>query len=123
MTPLDKFGHFVMRNLRDKAINQHLKLQAGEWHTPAIQELQAAVIALPEETQRLLLSCIVDTIDTATHGLLFALQDAHDRKLGIEVMVDGTNVTEVSDGLQGELYGERGWIQRYSEYAHIRREL
>jgi hypothetical protein len=99
MTPLDKFGQFVMRNLRDRAISQHLKLQAGEWRAPAIQELQAAVVALPEETQRLLLRCIADTIDTATHDFLFALQDAHDRKLEFEVLVDGTSVAEVSDGL------------------------
>jgi hypothetical protein len=45
------------------------------------------------------------------------LQDAHDRKLGVEVSVDGTSIAEVSDGLQGEPYGERGWIRRYSEYA------
>lgn len=121
MTPLDKFGQFVMRNLRDRAISQHLKLQAGEWRAPAIQELQAAVVGLPEETRRLLLRCIVDSIDTATHDFLFALQDAHDRKLGVELLVDRANVAEVSDGLQGELHGERGWIQRYSEYAHIQR--
>ena len=110
-----------MRNLRDRAISQHLKLQAGEWRAPAIQELQAAVVALPEETQRLLLRCIVDTIDTATHDFLFALQDAHDRKLGVEVLVDGTSVAEVSDGLQSEPCGERGWIQRYSEHGQIHR--
>ena len=122
MTPLDKFGQFVMRNLRDRAIGQHLKLQAGEWRGPAIQELQAAVVALPEDTQRLLLRCIADTIDTATHDFLFALQDAHDRKVGVEMLVDGTNVAETSDGLQGEPWGDAGWIRRYSEYAEIHRD-
>lgn len=122
MRPLDKFGQFVMRNVRDRAIGQHLTLQAGECRAPAIQELQAAVVALPEETQRLLLRCIADAIDTATHDLLFALQEAHDLKLGVEVLVDGTSVAEVSDGLQGEPCGNRGWIQRYSEYAHIHRD-
>jgi len=106
-----------MRNLRDRAIGNHLKLQAGDWRAPAIQQLQAAVGALPDDTRRLVLRCVADAIDTATHDFLFALQDAHDRKLGVEVLVDGTNVADVSDGLQGEPYGERGWIRRYSEYA------
>jgi hypothetical protein len=122
MTSLDKFGQFVMRNLRDRGIEQHVKLQAGEWRAPAIQELQAAVAGLPEDTKRLLLRCIVDTIDTATHDFLFALQDSHDRQLGIEALVDGTNVAEISDGLQGEPYGNKGWIERYSEYAALRRD-
>ena len=119
MTPLDKFGQFVMRNLRDEAIQQHIKLQAGEWRAPAIQELQAAVATLPEDTKRLLLRCIVDAVGTATHDFLFALQDSHDRQLGIEVLVDETNVAEVSDGLQGEPYGKKGWIQKYSQYAEL----
>ena len=76
MTPLDKFGQFVMRNLRDRAIAQHLKLQAGEWRGPDIQELQTAVVALPEESRRLVLRCVAEAIDTATHNLLFALQEA-----------------------------------------------
>jgi hypothetical protein len=121
MTPLDKFGQFVMRNLRDRAIGHHRKLQAGEWRAPALQALQSAVVALPEDTQRLVLRCVAEAIDTATHDFLFALQDAHDRKLGVEVSVDGTSVAEVSDGLQGEPYGERGWIRRYSEYADAHR--
>jgi len=119
MTPLEKFGEFVMRNLRDRAIDQHVKLQAGKWRGPAIQELQAAVSVLPEDTKRLLLRCIVDTIDTATHDFLFALQDSHDRQLGVEVIVDGANVADVSDGLQGEPYGNKGWIERYSEYSEL----
>ena len=108
-----------MRNLRDRAIDQHLKLQAGEWRGPKIQELQAAVAALPEDTKRLLLRCVVDTIDTATHDFLFALQDSHDRQLGVEMLVDGANVADVSDGLQGEPYGNKGWIERYSEYSEL----
>jgi hypothetical protein len=88
---------------------------------PALQELQAAVVALPEDTQRLVLRCVAEAIDTATHDFLFALHDAHDRKLGVEVSVDGTSIAEVSDGLQGEPYGESGWIRRYSEYADTHR--
>lgn len=122
MTPLDKFGQFVMRNLRDSAIGHHRKLQAGEWRAPGIQELQAAVVALPEDTRRLVLRCVADAIDTATHDLLFALQEAHDQELGVEMLVDGTSIAEVSDGLQGEPYGKEGWIRKYSEYADTHRD-
>lgn len=116
MKPLDKFGEFVVHNLRDVAIGQHRKLQAGGLRAPSIQRLQSAVASLPDDTKHLLLDCVTEAIDIATHDFLFALQDAHDRKLGIELLVDGTNVAAASDGLQGEPCGERGWISKFSEY-------
>ena len=58
MTPLDKFGQLVMRHLRDRAIGHHLKLQAGEWSYPAIKELQAEVVSLQEDEQRVVLKCV-----------------------------------------------------------------
>jgi hypothetical protein len=50
------------------------------------------------------------------HDLLFAFQEAHDRNTGIEIMVDGKPIAELSDGLHGEIFGETGWIVRYSEF-------
>ena len=57
---LDKFGEFVMRNLRDKAIDHHLRLQRGLWRAPALQEMQAAVGSLSDETKQLLAKCVAD---------------------------------------------------------------
>ena len=50
------------------------------------------------------------------HELLFAIQDAHDRELGIEVSVDGENVAEKSGMLHGEHLGEGGWIDKYGRF-------
>jgi hypothetical protein len=60
---------------------------------------------------------VVDAIDTAMHDFLFALQDAHDRELGVEILVDGRNVAEESGMLNGEQLGEGGWIEKYSRYS------
>jgi len=121
MDPLDKFGEFVITKLRDRAIEQHLRMQEGHWKSPAIQELQREVVALSPEQKELLRHVVVDVVDTALHDLLFAIQEAHDTDAGIEVTVDGENVAEVSGMLQGEHLGEDGWITKFSRYPHLRK--
>ena len=116
MSALDKFGKFLVENLRDKAIEQHVMLLQGQLRGATIQKLQQQVRSLPEEQKQLLRKVVVDVIDTAMHDLLFAFQDSHDRGLGIEVSVDGENVAEKSGMLHGEHLGEEGWIEKYSRF-------
>ena len=71
---------------------------------------------MPDSMKYLVLRCVVGAIDGAIHDLLFTLQDSHDRNLGVEILVDGKNVAEVSDGLHGEPNGEQGWIARFSQF-------
>jgi hypothetical protein len=117
MDALEKFGQFTIANFRDKALQQHDMLLQGKLKEPAIKELQAKITALPEEQRALIRQIVVDTIDTAMHDFLFAIQDAHDRELGVEVLVDGKNIAEVSGMLHGEQLGKGGWIEKYSKYS------
>jgi hypothetical protein len=39
MSALEKFGQFVVGNLRDKALRHHFMLQRGELKARALQEL------------------------------------------------------------------------------------
>ncbi len=61
--------------------------------------------------------CIVSTLDDAIHDFLFALQVSCDLNRGIQVIVNGQNVAELSDGLNGEPYTEDGWYARYSSFG------
>ena len=120
-TALEKFGAFMVIKLRDRAIENHLRLQAGQWKSPALQALQAEVVVLPPETKDLMLRVVVEAIDAAMHDLLFAFQEAHDRREGIVVSVDGSDIAEVSDGLQGEPYGPDGWVATFSAFPELGR--
>ncbi|HOB53070.1 MAG TPA: hypothetical protein PK176_10660 [Acidobacteriota bacterium] len=117
MQPLEKFGLFIVKNLRDKAIRQHLLMQRGHWRAKAIQELQNQVVALTPDLKDLLLRVVVDVVDTAMHDILAAFQEAHDSDEGIDLIVDNVNIAEVSGMLQGEHLGESGWIEKFSEFA------
>lgn len=121
MSSLNKFGQFIVANLRDKAIEQHLMLQRGELRGKSIQDLQSKVASLPAEEKEIIRRVVVDALDTALHDFLFALQDAHDRERGIVVTVDGENVAAASGMLHGEQLGEEGWVKRFSRFADMQK--
>ena len=50
------------------------------------------------------------------HDLLFAFQEHHDCGEGIEIMVEGKPIAELSDGLHGEIFGDEGWMVRFSKH-------
>lgn len=114
---LDHFGKFFVENFRDKAIEQHEMLIRGKLKAPSVQSIQAWVLSLSSDDRSTLSRLVVDAIDTAMHDFLFSLQDAHDREMGIEVIVDGENIASVSGMLNGEPLGENGWIKRFSKFS------
>jgi hypothetical protein len=108
MTPLQKFGKFVVEKIWDEPIEHHLLMQNSHWNSPEVQELQGAIVALPGDQKALTLKAVRYAVYTSLHYLLHGLQEAHDLHQGIEVLVDGKNVAELSDMLHGEFFGEDG---------------
>lgn len=119
MEALQKFGYFIVSNFRDKAIEQHDMLLQGRLRGQAVQKLQNKISELPEEQKALIRQIVIDVIDTAMHDFLFAVQDAHDRELGIEILVDENNVAETSGMLHGEHLGKDGWIAKFSKFPKM----
>lgn len=110
-----KFGKFVVDSIRNRALEQNQMLLEGKLKGHSIQSIQERVLKLDPEIREIIREIVVDAFNTATHDFLFAVQDAHDRELGIEVFVDGLNVAEASGMLHGECVGEDGWIERFSD--------
>jgi hypothetical protein len=114
---LDKFGELVVTQLRDRALEFFDMLAAGKWKAPRLLTLQDELAGLSDEQRRIVRRCVVDAVDVGMHDFLFALVTAHDFDEGIEVLVDGENVVELSDQLNGEQFGENGWIARFGKYS------
>jgi hypothetical protein len=113
---LGRFGEFVVTNFRDKAIEQYEMLKDGHLRAKRMQDLYARLSAMPKEQRDLVGTIVTDVLDTALHDVLFAIQDAHDRGLGIEVIVNGENIAKLSGMLHGEIQGNEGWIARFSRF-------
>lgn len=60
--------------------------------------------------------CAINSLDSGIHDFLFNLVLESDNHGRVQMTVDGVNMAEVSDGLQGEPYGKRGWIAKFSAY-------
>jgi hypothetical protein len=114
---LDHFGEFIVHNVRDKALEQFALLQKGCLRSPAMLDIQAQFTQLPDDQRILVNRIVVDLVDTLLHDLLFALQDAEDRDLGVKILVDHENVAKLSGMLHGEIQGPTGWIARFSRFA------
>ena len=115
--PLDKFGKFIVENMRDKGIEYYDKLALGLWKAPSLQSLQEDLKQFDEKQLSIIRRCIVSTIDDAMHDFLFALQASSDLNHGIQVTINEQNVAELSDGLNGEPYTEDGWYAKYSSFG------
>jgi hypothetical protein len=110
---LDKFGEFFVQNLRDKMLHNLEMMFGGGWKAPELQELQVKLSGLTD-AQKQTFQELVERITTAgMHDLLFAIADSGG---AVRVLVDGQDVAELSDGLQGEIFGDDGWITRFSKY-------
>lgn len=115
-TALDRFGELLVKSLRDKAIEQNEMLLTGRLRGKAVQPLQARVSELTEIQKDVVRDLVSDLLNVAMHDFLAALQDAHDRNTGIEVVVDGENIAEASGMLHGEIFGPEGWVERFSSH-------
>ena len=112
ITPLDKFGKFLVENLRDKGIDFAEGLLSNHWKAPSLLDMQNEIANLNDTQKIAFISAITETIDGAMHDFLFALQEINE----IQILVDGQNIVELSDGIHGEAYSDEGWFAKYSRH-------
>lgn len=113
----ERFGQFVVEKLRDRPLNFFDAVLAGRMKSERVKALGTELVALTEEQKGVVRRCVQMAPDHAIHDFLFALGEAHDFGTEIEVLVDGENIVGQSDGLAGELFGEKGWLTKYSKHG------
>lgn len=112
-----KFGEFLMTNVRDAAIDRFDSLSSNRLKSPRTESLRKVLAGMTAENRAVIRRCVLACVDTGLHDFLFALQQLADFDNDIQVIVDGKNVVEQSDGLHGELFGDDGWFARYSKHG------
>lgn len=116
MNPVEKFGKLFVENVRDKSLDYLQFMFDGRWKAPELQALQTRIASLTPDLKATVRELVENLLTHVMHDTLFALQECHDGNSGIEIMVDGQAIAGLSDGLHGEIFGEDGWIVRYSKY-------
>lgn len=116
---LDIAGEFLMKHFRDNALSKLDALIEGKLNAPGLLSLQSSIVSLEDEEKEILKKACIESLDSGLHDFLFALQEASDNNENIKFLVNGKNIAELSDGLQGELFTEEGWFSKYSAYGEV----
>lgn len=114
--PLDIFGEFVVLNLHDKMLFDLDTLLKSGWKSPGLQNIQSRIQNLSECEKALVREIVLRIIEAGMHDFLFALQEEYDNKGLLHFFVEGEDVAGLSDGIHGEIFGDDGWINRFSKY-------
>lgn len=108
MTSLETAGRFLAR-VRDEAAKGATALLAGELHSERARDIAAIAACIPESDRERLVTAMID-------DFLVAFLAEVERDPTVAVHADGQSIEELTDGLTGELFGDAGWINRFSRY-------
>src|SRR5437868_110220 len=92
----DKFGAFLMANLRDAALDRFESLASNHMKSPRTESLRRALAGLSAEDIAVVRRCVVECVNSGLHDFLFALQQIDDCDKDINVVVDAKNIAEQS---------------------------
>ena len=114
-TMLEKFGELLIHKVRDKAINDWEMILNGKMKGTRAAQIRNLISGYSLEQLEILKELIPQVVDTTLHHLLWTIEQLDILKILLSDKEGTTcDIKEVSDGLPGELYGERGWIKRFS---------
>ncbi|WP_291581529.1 hypothetical protein [Clostridium sp. UBA6640] len=107
---LEYFGERLMREVRDETISSLDRMLDGNMKGLTAQQVKEKISMFNEEQLSVIKWLIFKITDLSLHNLLVMIEQNDD----IKVLVEENNIKEISDGLDGELYTEDGWIERFS---------
>ena len=111
---LNEFGEVLIKEVRDRTIRLFDKKVQGVMKDRDSQLLFEKVSKLSKEQQLLINEIIPQIVDLSLHNMLCIFEE-HDE---FQIVIDGENIADISDGLSGELYTSDGWIEKFSEQRY-----
>ncbi len=117
---LDRFGQFLMENVRDRQISICTRLIEGTMKGVTQEKIKPILSDLTEKELSVFIKLLPIIVDIGLHEFLFALTEQDDISILVETNDGGkVDINEESDGLHGELFTTDGWIYRFSKYPEF----
>lgn len=115
---LAKFGMVFVAEARDAVIEKVEAMVQGQYKSSRSQELHRwAKEKFAQIDARDLRKLIVAIVDQANHATLVMLNDSSEYHVThTSSQAQPVDVSMQSDGLEGELYGEEGWVRKLSKW-------
>ena len=112
---LNEFGKILITEVRDGTIDSMNKMIDGTMKGTIAKLIRKKIAILNNEQIEILKWLIPEIVDFSLDSMLFMFEGHPD----LQLVFQGVDLKEVSDGLSGELYTEDGWIQKFSEYDEL----
>lgn len=116
LDPLDLFGKTLIEEVRDQTIKTMEWSFQGTARAPYQLELMAGLQKLDPAARDLCSQAVLLAIDHAIANTLDLFEEgASDYVVALKKEGGLEDISAKSDGLQGELYTQDGWVARFSK--------
>ncbi len=111
---LDNFGENFIKSVRDNTLFDFDLIVDGKMKSQRAILLHEQIAKLDNEQVELLKFIIKTFVDKALFNSLFFFEEGDWQISNPSKKIE--NLSDLSDGLSGELYTEDGWIAKFSKY-------
>ena len=112
---LDDFGALLIRSVRDISIRHWNLVIDGKMKDSHSQEIHGNLAGYSPGQTECIRRIVSMVVDTTIHNVLCMVEQ--NERISVRIETEGQTVaalTEISDGLAGELYTADGWIERFT---------
>lgn len=115
---LDIFGQKIINSVRDQAIFEFEAMVQGKMKSENMVKLNNELKTFDKNQIEILKKVVLTTIDSVIYNTLNMLEQ-NEENIRLLVSQDGKNeknIVDISDGLSGELFTKKGWVEKFSKY-------
>lgn len=112
---LDYFGKMLISSVRDETITSWDMILNGKMKGITAQQVREKMSNFNDEQIEVLRWLIPKITDSSLHNLLVMFEQNDEIKIEVYDGQKNNDIKQISDGLEGELYTDDGWIKRFSK--------
>ena len=118
ISAMDHLGERLIHGARDPSIKELRMTFDGRMKSATARKIMEELATLSRDQLDRVSSVVPALVDIVLHNVLRTIDENEGLEIAIKIPGNGdeTRASEVSDGLPGELYGDQGWIAKFSAF-------
>ena len=112
---LDTFGEVVVQGFKQSPLEWFDNKCSGDVSSDSDLAMHAMLKKMSPREIDFIRDLINDALTLGIHDFLFRFGELRDNAEDTAIRVEGRDLYEISDGLNGEVFGDAGW-ERFSSY-------
>ena len=115
---LDIFGQKLISRVRDQSIFEFEGMVQGKIKSANMVKLNNELKIFDKHQIEILKKVVLTAIDSVIYNTLDMLEQ-NEESIRLLISQEGKNeknIVDISDGLSGELFTKKGWVEKFSKY-------